>query len=72
MLYQTANPHGGDIYSKNITLDFSASVNPYGTPPSVLDAIKTALTKICNYPDPGCIVPSTSLIRKMRLRSMYL
>ncbi len=54
MLYQTANPHGGDIYSKNITLDFSASVNPYGTPPSVLDAVKTSLTKIGNYPDPGC------------------
>ena len=54
MLYQTANPHGGDIYSKKITLDFSASVNPYGTPPSVLDAVKTSLTKIGNYPDPGC------------------
>lgn len=54
MLYQTANPHGGDIYSKNITLDFSASVNPYGTPPSVLDAVKTSLTKIGSYPDPCC------------------
>lgn len=54
MLYQTANPHGGDIYSKNITLDFSASVNPYGTPPSVLDAAKTSLTKIGSYPDPCC------------------
>ncbi len=54
MLYQTANPHGGDIYSKNITLDFSASVNPYGTPPSVLDAITSSLRNIGHYPDPGC------------------
>lgn len=54
MLYQTANPHGGDIYSKNITLDFSASINPFGTPPSVFDAITSSLTNIGHYPDPGC------------------
>lgn len=54
MLYQTQNIHGGDIYSQPVTLDFSANVNPYGTPPAVLDAIRKALPALFCYPDPRC------------------
>ena len=54
MLYQTGNPHGGDIYEENITLDYSANTNPFGTPPGVLDAIRRALPQVRHYPDPHC------------------
>ncbi|WP_107667426.1 threonine-phosphate decarboxylase CobD [Cyanothece sp. BG0011] len=33
-------------------LDFSASINPLGPPPSVLTSIKTALDSLRHYPDP--------------------
>lgn len=54
MLYQTKNPHGGDIYGGEIHLDFSANTNPYGTPQGVIDAMAAALTRVDRYPDPYC------------------
>ncbi len=54
MLYQTNNPHGGDIYEKPIRLDYSANTNPFGTPKGVLDAMKEALPLVHHYPDPYC------------------
>lgn len=54
MLYQTSNPHGGDIYGEEILLDFSANTNPFGTPQRVLDAVRDALEEIHRYPDPYC------------------
>lgn len=50
MLYQTKNPHGGDIYGREVKLDFSANTNPYGTPQGVLDAITAALPNLHRYP----------------------
>ena len=46
MLYDTKNPHGGDIYAGNVRLDFSANTNPFGTPESVLAAITRALPEV--------------------------
>ena len=54
MLYQTSNPHGGDIYSDEIRLDFSSSINPLGTPPAVLQALRDAVPLSIHYPDPYC------------------
>ena len=54
MLYQTQNPHGGDIYGAPIDLDYSANTNPLGTPQGVLDAIREALPQVHHYPDPYC------------------
>ena len=54
MLYQTSNPHGGDIYGDPVTLDFSANTNPFGTPQGVLNAIQEALPDLHRYPDPYC------------------
>lgn len=54
MLYQTSNPHGGDIYGENIRLDFSANTNPFGTSPAVIQAIQHVLGEIHRYPDPYC------------------
>lgn len=54
MLYQTENPHGGDLYGRTVTLDFSANTNPLGTPPSVQEAVIRAAQLLNQYPDPYC------------------
>ena len=54
MLYETQNPHGGDLYSREILLDFSANINPYGTPQGVKDAVAGSVDALCHYPDPYC------------------
>lgn len=54
MLYQTCNPHGGDVYGEEVILDFSANTNPFGTPEAILDAIRAALPQVHRYPDPYC------------------
>lgn len=54
MLYQTENPHGGDLYSRPVELDFSANINPLGTPDSVKRAIAAAAESVSHYPDPYC------------------
>ncbi len=54
MLYQTKNPHGGDIYAEPIELDFSANTNPFGTPQGILDAVQASLRHMHRYPDPYC------------------
>ena len=54
MLYNSENPHGGDIYEGNIELDFSANVNPFGTPEGVKAAVSVSLDKLSAYPDPYC------------------
>lgn len=54
MLYQTKNPHGGDIYDGEISLDFSANTNPFGTPQGVLEAVTQSLKDVHRYPDPYC------------------
>jgi len=54
MLYQTENPHGGDLYSRPIHLDFSANTNPFGTPESVRRAVIESAALLNQYPDPFC------------------
>lgn len=54
MLYQTVNPHGGDLYAQPIRLDFSANTNPFGTPESVRRAVIGSADLLNQYPDPYC------------------
>lgn len=46
--------HGGDVYKNRVTLDFSANVNPLGTPEPVKTAIRAAADAVDRYPDPYC------------------
>jgi len=46
--------HGGNIEQLRNILDFSANINPLGTPDSVKKAIVSALECIEKYPDPNC------------------
>ena len=54
MLYQTSNPHGGDLYARPVELDFSVNTNPLGTPPAVVEAVRDCAGMLCQYPDPCC------------------
>ena len=54
MLLGKKNPHGGDIYSNEITLDFSSNINPYGTPKIVKDRMIRAVDYADRYPDAYC------------------
>lgn len=46
--------HGGDIYSRDIFLDFSVNVNPLGPPESVKEAVRQAAEYCGLYPDIQC------------------
>ena len=61
MLVKSQNPHGGDIYSNKVRLDFSANINPFGMPESVRSAIVSSVERCSAYPDPYC----TDLRRKI-------
>jgi len=68
--------HGGRVYDAarrwgiacDQVLDFSASINPLGSPPSVLAAIENALTPVSfrNYPDDHAFV--ATIAGKHRIR----
>lgn len=54
MLYQRENVHGGDLYGRDVRLDFSANTNPLGTPDSVRRAVADSAASLNQYPDPYC------------------
>lgn len=43
--------HGGDIYRHPHVLDFSANINPLGTPEAVIRAAQESMTRAAHYPD---------------------
>lgn len=59
------NPHGGDIYSRNYSCDFSVNVNPVGAPVSVLEAVKASAEKLSQYPDTSCTELREALAGKL-------
>lgn len=53
--------HGGDIYSRETTLDFSANLNPLGVPDLVRAAAANA--DFSHYPDPRCAALTRAIAR---------
>ncbi|MCI9174654.1 MAG: aminotransferase class I/II-fold pyridoxal phosphate-dependent enzyme [Lachnospiraceae bacterium] len=45
--------HGGDVYQYPNFIDFSANINLLGTPPKVLERVRSAAEEILHYPQPG-------------------
>ena len=43
--------HGGDIYTNNVTIDYSANINPLGLSQSVKEAVHKAADNCSCYPD---------------------
>lgn len=64
--------HGGDVYgvSRQIgisveeCLDFSANINPLGTPESIRQAMLRAVDGSFHYPDPDCEALAEAISRK--------
>ena len=54
MLINKKSPHGGDIYTNQVRLDFSANTNPAGTPEAVREAVRSSADNCAAYPDPYC------------------
>lgn len=46
--------HGGNVYNKNVRLDFSANINPLGIPEGVKKAFVSSLDYCEKYPDHNC------------------
>ncbi len=46
--------HGGDIYRNRVVWDFSANINPLGTPQAVREAVRQSAESLSPYPDPYC------------------
>ena len=46
--------HGGDVYSQNVELDYSANINPFGMPRRVKEAAVKILEDSGRYPDSTC------------------
>jgi threonine-phosphate decarboxylase len=64
--------HGGDVYRHRDVLDFSANMNPLGTPRSVIDAAAESLKEICNYPDIRCTVLTQALAEYEQVPAEWL
>ena len=54
--------HGGDRYGREIELDYSININPFGMPEESKRAAREAVLLSDSYPDPYC----QDLIRKIR------
>ena len=54
MYLKQKNPHGGDIYFRDIALDLSSNINPVGMPEAVREAIRKSADDCERYPDAYC------------------
>lgn len=72
MLYGTKNPHGGDVYGAELKLDFSANINPLGTPPGVVAAIADAARHVRQYPDPYCRALTAAIAAHKTVPERYI
>lgn len=61
------NSHGGEIYNKNIKIDFSININPLGMPTTVKNSIIQNVDNFEIYPDTECLElrKKISLIEKV-------
>ncbi len=56
--------HGGDIYTNQHMLDFSANINFLGMPEAVSNAARKAIAASVSYPDPRCRALKEAIAQK--------
>lgn len=64
--------HGGDIYTNEYKLDFSANIAPFGCNEAVRQAAADSLQRIDAYPDPQCRRLKQKIVEKWILDSKNL
>ncbi|MGI6218114.1 MAG: pyridoxal phosphate-dependent aminotransferase, partial [Coriobacteriales bacterium] len=57
--------HGGDIYSNDVDIDFSANLNPLGMPQAAKDALTKDVESFEPYPDYDCRELRSALSEKL-------
>lgn len=72
MILNAKNPHGGDIHNNKVRLDFSANINPLGTPNTVKAAVITSVDKLSAYPDPYCTRLRAQISAKEKVDSCHI
>lgn len=72
MLYQTNNPHGGDLYGRESLLDFSSNIHPLGTPESVKRAVADCTDVLDRYPDPYCRALVKAIAEEENVKAEYV
>ncbi|WFR56091.1 histidinol-phosphate transaminase [Anaerocolumna sp. AGMB13025] len=64
--------HGGEIYDKEITWDFSVNTNPFGLPEGVKDALIKHMEEYSLYPDNCCTGLITALSDYEEINRNYI
>lgn len=64
--------HGGRIYDKQVHLDFSSNINPFGMPEGVKQAICNGVTNYHLYPDDDVLELSRVLANHEHIDSQYI
>jgi threonine-phosphate decarboxylase len=72
--------HGGDVYTallesgktREEILDFSANINPLGTPKGVQEAIQKAALNLGDYPDPHCRDLKEAIAKKEGINAKHI
>ena len=64
--------HGGDIYSREIAMDYSANISPLGLPRRSVEAIRASLERLVHYPDVECRSLRTMLSEKAGIPADFI
>ena len=64
--------HGGETYDKEVTLDFSANINPFGLPEGVKKALVKGMDTFHVYPDQHCVKLREDLADKLVIGDKHL
>lgn len=60
--------HGGDIYGKEIDLDFSININPLGMPQKSVEAAMEGIRYASRYPDYNCTKLREKIAEKKKIK----
>lgn len=64
--------HGGDVYRNEVRYDFSANINPLGTPELVRQAVARSADSVAAYPDPYCTRLRAALGERLHVPESWL
>ena len=64
--------HGGDIYTQEIEMDYSANISPLGLPAGVKEAVVNNLDSFCVYPDSRCIKLREALAEHHQVKADHI
>lgn len=64
--------HGGRIYDKNVCLDYSANMNPFGMPKGVKEAIINGMDQYHLYPDDDVIALRSEIAKAEKVDEDFI